>query len=400
VRWSKETEKPAESSSDDTKIARANKPRKAAGPASPNRNGSNKGDKVKAAAAMFVGRTNVTGVESAFSFRCPHHVCDTCDAHYAKDKTIANTLFKCVHCPRAFHENCVPPGSRFNSLLLICPLHPECPLPSDKLTKLSFAPSAGEISAAEAKDSKFSHQSYLQNVAFMQANFQAKMSKSFNLFWEQMSLPDTCPAADNVLDNHFCLPVNFKETKDDEPKHFKQINKLCYDCLPEKEKSTPLHSSASTGDEDVCCDCVYRCDARCFNRLLSVECDDRVCNVLKNRKAGIVDAADPEGGLDDSNCGNRNFTHRIWARTQRIREDGMGFGLKSAEYIPKGTLVTEYIGEVIDGNMMRERFALQRLHSPSDKDYYVMQLGMYLSSVLCSQNNIILLCLIRAKFLC
>ena len=31
-----------------------------------------------------------------------------------KDKSQVGTLVPCMRCPRAFHSNCIPPGSRYN----------------------------------------------------------------------------------------------------------------------------------------------------------------------------------------------------------------------------------------------------------------------------------------------
>jgi hypothetical protein len=42
--------------------------------------------------------------------------------------------------------------------------------------------------------------------------------------------------------------------------------------------------------------------------------------------------------------------------------------------------VIEYIGEVIDEEMMEERMTNQRKFTPHDHDFYIMHLGVYVST--------------------
>ena len=67
--------------------------------------------------------------EERISFQCPYHFCDTCHHFYGKRGGGPAFLYKCLNCPRAFHINCIPPGSRYNSLCLLCPKHPQSFLP-------------------------------------------------------------------------------------------------------------------------------------------------------------------------------------------------------------------------------------------------------------------------------
>ena len=57
----------------------------------------------------------------------------------------------------------------------------------------------------------------------------------------------------------------------------------------------------------------------------------------------------------------------------------MGFGLRAKEEIREGSLVLEYIGEVIDTAEMRRRMENQRKFAPNDHDFYIMELdgGVY-----------------------
>ena len=58
---------------------------------------------------------------SCHSFLCPRHICDTCHpVYHGKEvgKSSKRPIIPCFKCPRAFHENCIPPGSRYNSMYL------------------------------------------------------------------------------------------------------------------------------------------------------------------------------------------------------------------------------------------------------------------------------------------
>ena len=55
----------------------------------------------------------------SWSFRCPLHYCFNCYEFHGCCDTA--DLTPCIHCPRAYHTKCIPPGSRFNSMCLLCP---------------------------------------------------------------------------------------------------------------------------------------------------------------------------------------------------------------------------------------------------------------------------------------
>ena len=38
-------------------------------------------------------------------------------------------LWPCMKCPRAYHENCIPPSSKYHEYLLLCPEHCHLTLP-------------------------------------------------------------------------------------------------------------------------------------------------------------------------------------------------------------------------------------------------------------------------------
>lgn len=55
----------------------------------------------------------------SWSFKCPLHYCFNCYEFHGCCDTA--DLTPCIHCPRAYHTKCIPPGSRFNSMCLLCP---------------------------------------------------------------------------------------------------------------------------------------------------------------------------------------------------------------------------------------------------------------------------------------
>ena len=72
---------------------------------------------------------------------------------------------------------------------------------------------------------------------------------------------------------------------------------------------------------------------------------------------------------------NRRLHNSQYAKYERFQEFEMGWGLRAKAFIPRGNLMIEYIGEVIDGPESQRRLQNQRYNTPSDKDYYIMALG-------------------------
>lgn len=52
--------------------------------------------------------------------------------------------------------------------------------------------------------------------------------------------------------------------------------------------------------------------------------------------------------LPGAQCGNRHFTNKEYVQLQTFKEPGMGWGARTVEPVAKGSLVIEYIGEVVD----------------------------------------------------
>jgi hypothetical protein len=58
-----------------------------------------------------------------------------------------------------------------------------------------------------------------------------------------------------------------------------------------------------------------------------------------------------------------------------MRESGKGWGLVTESNIPKGALIQEYVGEVIDEEEKERRLIVWNEEHPNDPNFYVMGLG-------------------------
>lgn len=203
--------------------------------------------------------------EEECSFLCPSHACDTCYGFY---RTMSNNLQKCIHCPRAYHANCIPPSARFNDLCVICKDHPNTVLPSKNASKSIISSDTDGV--------------------------------KYQLFWDQFICPPVEPREDNLADlGHFMLHTNLKKEVESHPPDFKLVWRLQYDSF---SRTLPLINL----DGEVC-GCVGACGDRCMNRILKVEC----CG--NDRSTGKLKAT---CGLKDCNvdCGNRLFENKQYAK--------------------------------------------------------------------------------------
>jgi hypothetical protein len=78
--------------------------------------------------------------------------------------------------------------------------------------------------------------------------------------------------------------------------------------------------------------------------------------------------------LGTKDCGNRSLGKRQFVKCQTKREPGKGWGLVTNEFIPKGKLVQEYMGEVIDEKEVERRMVAWAQEHPNDPNFYVMAL--------------------------
>ena len=277
-----------------------------------------------------------------FDLKCPYHFCDTCHVFYEKQPSNKNNthLHKCFRCPRAFHTKCIPPTSRYNDHALLCPNHPNDILPT-------FEPMTLEEQLEEKRATR----------------------GCFKYIWDQMQLPLRPPLADKITDTwHFRLPSYLEEEVSSHPPTFKLIWKNDYDALRKNESEEEVEGVNSSKVNvplqftDEMCECIEKCDERCLNRISKIECFDR-----PNKKDPICNV-----GKD---CGNRQFMNREYVKVQPFQEYGMGWGLKAKEDVCAGTLVIEYMGEILTEAQMMRRMTLQAELTPHDRDFYVMELS-------------------------
>jgi hypothetical protein len=295
-------------------------------------------------------------IVDSFSFKCPLHSCRMCRDFYYDIKTGKkinlpgnptsggnkenSEVFPCICCPIAYHSNCIPPGTRYNSVCLLCNLHPEKSLPSKEVR--SYKDEGGAI-------------------------------------WDQMMIPEEIPLKDKDDDHHFKLPLHYKDivNETNTPPSYVTINKLGYEGLPKKGKELETQNTDTSK-----CSCKYVCDDDCINRVLKYEC----CAHKGSQGGGSGNRGESNNDTDGNEfekrsncnlgpkCGNRVFQNRQWSKIVRFREHAMGWGCKAGEDIPEGQLVIEYVGEVIDDAEVELRMKNQKEFTPHDHEYYIMQL--------------------------
>jgi DNA-directed RNA polymerase subunit K/omega len=342
---------------------------------------------------------NKIELQNIISFKCPRHLCDTCyEFHGNVD---LQDLCDCHYCPRAFHSNCIPPGSRFNSTCIVCPLHPQEVLPGDaslsqigkfrakysqkskqQQNKLRSYQKLGEENENEGNDQMdIVVDNNNNNNNNDKEEEEEEVSGYIQSFFEQIIIPDTLPDIQQLYDNHYRLPLIVKAQLDNIPATFKLINKNNWNNFP-SEKIPPLIVPTEG------CDCRNdSCGWDCYNRQSRIECCAMKCHIKsKDRDPAmganmnaIVCAVSARYHNRNLDCGNRALQHQETAKVKVIQEGNMGFGLQAEEDISRGKLVIEYIGEILDETQMIQRLERQRILTPSDKEYYIMELdnGVY-----------------------
>ncbi|XP_062870295.1 histone-lysine N-methyltransferase NSD3 isoform X2 [Trichomycterus rosablanca] len=77
-------------------------------------------------------------------------------------------------------------------------------------------------------------------------------------------------------------------------------------------------------------------DSECVNRALQYECHPQVCAAAER-------------------CLNQNFCKRQYPKTEVVKTETRGWGLKTKQDLKKGDFVMEYVGELIDPDECRQR---------------------------------------------
>lgn len=304
------------------------------------------------------GEDDAAGAGSLrFKFVCPMHICDLCGKGRESGNN-RNQLFPCWLCPRAYHLNCIPPACKYHEYLLLCPEHseemdlPRLPGWDEELETKSVV--RWEVSAREGGATG------------------GEGGGRLSIALASLLPPRHLPAA-------FRLPTVLLDAVNSKPKPYSHISCLKYQCkVPEREP----------GPE---CQCEGQCGEGCLNRLLHIEC-----------VGGGGGGGTKEGGEDENGgsglkgdkkekhhncnvgpaCGNRAFRNKEYITHQIFREGGCGWGLRTLENVRKGQLVFEYVGEVIDDDILELRLQEHARERPNDHNMYVMELesGYYLDA--------------------
>lgn len=286
-------------------------------------------------------------------------------------------LYRCLYCPVAYHATCIPPNSRFHELAVLCHEHSL----TNKLPDLDIDNSIQK--QIEDKVEK----TLLRLHGFNRANneqrnslFGARRGKSANPFFPGLRgdrFDSTEMDLISLIKDEITLSVEGQDRRVLNLKPSSTASMVLYGSLPfmcpvdiknevysKPPSYTHIHSNKVTDpnnrpkkisiDHDkVKCTCTKICGEDCFNRLTMAECFEGNC------KLGKVD------------CGNRELSKRRFVKCQPSRERGKGWGLLTLVDVPRGKLVQEYVGEIID-----EKEKERRLSSwNADHSFYVMALS-------------------------
>ncbi len=117
---------------------------------------------------------------------------------------------------------------------------------------------------------------------------------------------------------------------------------------PSVKESSLLCLPCQCTDDQPCND-----DSSCVNRASLIECDPHTC---------------PVGSL----CKNQRLATCQEAKTTPFHTGERGWGLRVDQDLVAGDFVVEYIGEILDMNMCRER--LEQYHENNIVNYYMLTL--------------------------
>ena len=284
-------------------------------------------------------------------FLCPRHFCDTCgeDRRARKHR---QCLVSCHACPAAFHVKCIAPGTRYHELCLLCPEHRDLELPP--LRPEDSILHGQEGAALSGAVESVSEASPLLSVlrGLHAAGRRRRKGPS-----EFAGLPDSVLRSAAM-----------------QPPAFRRITQLQYLVRPPRRlaeaEACKCVPAALEGEERL-----VACGEGCLNRSMFIECVGRSGKMTK-RDSEYVNCECGE------HCVNRKFQKKAFVKNQVFREGGCGWGLRALEDVAAGSLVMEYLGEVIDDKMMQERFAEHHRLRPHDKNMYVMELaaGFYVDA--------------------
>jgi len=309
-------------------------------------------------------------------------------------------LFRCLYCPIAYHITCIPPTAKFHELAVLCHEHAM----THKLPELDLNESFQSQVESRIDKTLMKLHGVGRNISKSDKHANAwlrmcgRRGLSTNPFFPGLR-GDKFDAAerdllayirDTTLQQHqnrgtehpgtisvnpsstismildgnipFCLPSDIKTEVYSKPPSYTHIQSLRYADPNNRPKKIP---GPAPEDQEKCKCTGSFCGEDCFNRHIMAECIGPInCN------------------LGDKDCGNRGMSKRKFVKCQPKREPGKGWGLVTLEHIPKGKLVQEYVGEVVDEKEKEHRLRIWNEEHPNDPNFYVMELsaGFYIDA--------------------
>lgn len=263
---------------------------------------------------------------------------------------------RCLYCPTSYHLTCLPPTARFHELAVVCHDHAL----THKLPDLDLSTSLqNQVESKIDEKSKQSNGVRLRRLSSLAGGKNPnpffigirgdKYTKEEEAYLQHAEEKHEIPRPNYGIG--FCLPCDIRKEVNSKPPTYKHLSALKYR-KDHKPKKAPFDADR--------CQCVGTCTENCFNRLALEECmgegPNSNCNV---------------GG----NCGNRSLGKREFVKCKPQREGGKGWGLIAVNAIPKGKLIQEYVGEVIDEKEKTERLVEWNKEHPNDPNFYVMAIS-------------------------
>lgn len=269
----------------------------------------------------------------------------------------------------AYHVTCLPPTTKVNELGVLCPDHAI----THKLPDVDHSTSIQRTVEAriDRKLDKVSGHSRARRLisglggrgasanSFFPGLRGDRLIKAEQDYVDHLAkqgratIAATAPAIETICGGlSFCLPVDIKTEVHSKPPNYTLLHGLRYDAN-NRPKKIP-----AVGEQ---CQCTDSCDSGCFNRMSLLEC----CG----------DGPNSNCRLGPSKCDNRALGKRQFVKCKPKRESGKGWGLVTEYDIPRGNLVQEYVGEVIDEKEKERRLIEWNREHPNDPNFYVMGLG-------------------------
>lgn len=135
---------------------------------------------------------------------------------------------------------------------------------------------------------------------------------------------------------------NTKAIAADNKKTYKKIRKNVYTDSVKRVYSEP----------DQCnCEPNYHCDEKCLNRVLFTECDSK-------SRCG-------------HKCKNKMIQNNSFASVERFMTANKGWGLRALQSIKRGSLIIEYVGDIVSPNEYEKRM---RTEYKNDLNHYCLKM--------------------------